>query len=362
MPTTSDRVIVIAGGGTGGHVYPALAIAAAVKQKDPKAEIHFVGTERGIESRLVPQNGYELHCLPVAGLKNTSLGGRVKSLVKLPVAFAKSLKILVSLKPAAVLGVGGYASGPFVLIASLFGFRTAIWEPNAFPGMTNRILGKVVGRAYVVFEHAARSFKQKKVTIVGMPVRKGIQPAIRKAHSELRVLIFGGSQGARGINQVISDAIVHGGPWLESVQIVHQTGRIDFESVESKYKKAGVVPSQSVSVLPYLDDMDKRYEWADVVICRAGASTVAELAAAQKCAVLIPFPFAADQHQQHNAESLVAKEAGQMILQKDFTVSRFISLIEEFKRNPHSIAKFENNIGQFHRPEAAEFIADQLLL
>ncbi|MEQ1876670.1 MAG: glycosyltransferase, partial [Bdellovibrionia bacterium] len=209
------------------------------------------------------------------------------------------------------------------------------------------------------FEHAARAFKAKKVTIVGMPVRKGIAPADRKAHAELRLLIFGGSQGARGINQVVSEAIVHGGPWLESVQIVHQTGRLDFEATEAKYK-AAKVPAW-VTVLPYLDDMDIRYQWADVVVCRAGASTVAELAAAQKCAVMIPFPFASDQHQQKNAESLVARDAGQMILQKDFTVSRFISLIEEFKRNPHQIAKFEKNIAGFHRPEAAEFIAGQLL-
>ncbi|HEX4923399.1 MAG TPA: undecaprenyldiphospho-muramoylpentapeptide beta-N-acetylglucosaminyltransferase [Bdellovibrionales bacterium] len=352
-----DKVIVIAGGGTGGHVYPALAIASAIKAQNKNARIHFVGTEKGIESRLVPQSGYELHCLPVAGLKNTSVVSRVKALLLIPVAVFKSVTLLLKLRPAAVLGVGGYASGPFVMAASLTGFKTAVWEPNAAPGLTNRILGRFVRRAYVVFEHAAKAFGGKNVTLVGMPVRKGIVPHSRPGHQTLRVLVFGGSQGARGINTVVSDAVVRGGAWLNGVEVVHQTGRHDFEAIKEKYKNA----PPNVSVHAYLDDMDKRYQWADVVICRAGASTVAELAAAQKCAVLIPFPFAADQHQQKNAESLVAKNAAQMVLQQDFTVERFIAILEAFKAEPSKIAVYERNIAQFHKPEAAEFIAQQLL-
>lgn len=352
-----DKVIVIAGGGTGGHVYPALAIASAIKAKNENVRIHFVGTEKGIESRLVPQSGYKLHCLPVAGLKNTSILSRVKALLLIPVAVMKSFGLLMRLKPAAVLGVGGYASGPFVMAASLSGFKTAVWEPNAYPGLTNRILARFVRSAYVVFEHAAKIFGGRNVTLVGMPIRKGIAPFSRPAHQTLRVLVFGGSQGARGINTVVSDAVVRGGPWLNGVELVHQTGRHDIDWVQEKYKNA---PS-NVTVLAYLDDMEKRYQWADVVICRAGASTVAELAAAQKCSVLIPFPFAADQHQQKNAESLVAKDAAQMVLQKDFTVEKFVAILEAFKAEPAKIAGYERNIAQFHKPEGAEFIAQQLL-
>jgi UDP-N-acetylglucosamine--N-acetylmuramyl-(pentapeptide) pyrophosphoryl-undecaprenol N-acetylglucosamine transferase len=355
---TANKSIVIAGGGTGGHVYPALAIALAVKEKNPSALIHFVGTTRGIESRLVPQHGYPLHVLPVGGLKGTSLIGRLKVLFLMPLAVIKSFRILLKLKPDAVIGVGGFASGPFVLIASLFGYRTAIWEPNAQPGLTNRILGKFVDRAFIVFENAARAFKKSKVTFVGMPVRKGFSQKTRPSHSTLRILVTGGSQGARGINKVISEAVIRGGTWSEGVELVHQTGRLDIEWAREKYKSA----PPGFSVLPYLDDMEARFEWADLVFSRSGASTVAELAASQKCAVLIPFPWASDNHQQKNAESLVEKQAALMVLQDDFTVERFIAIVEDFKKNRDKITFFERNISAFHRPLAAEFIAAQLLV
>lgn len=356
MPT-NPQTIVIAGGGTGGHVYPALAIADAIKTKNPSVQIHFVGTQRGIESRLVPQAGFTLHCLSVGTLKNTSVLGKIKTLWAMPSAFFQSLALIAKLKPHAVLGVGGYASGPFLLMAALTRVPTAVWEPNAHPGWTNRVLSKFVARAFVVFQNAGAFFNSSKVTYVGMPVRKQIGAKPRSAHQRLRVLVFGGSQGARGINVVVAKAVAQGGAWMNDVELVHQTGKFDFEMVREQYKNA---PPQ-FSVLPYLDDMDQRYAWADIVICRSGASTVAELAAAQKCAVLVPFPFAADNHQQKNAESLVEKNAAQMILQNDFTVERFLSLISDFKAQPERIKEFETRIAKFHKPEAAEFIANELL-
>lgn len=353
---SQNDVVVIAGGGTGGHVYPALAIATAIKQQRPLTQIHFVGTQRGIESRLVPQAGYALHCLPAGTLKNTSAIGKIKTLLSMPTAFIKSAKLVLTLKPKVVIGVGGYASGPFVMMASLLGVKSVIWEPNAYPGWTNRMLVPFVQTAYVVFENAARIFGSKKVTFVGMPVRSEIQPRPRNEHPNLRVLVFGGSQGARGINMVVAQAVAQGGPWMNGVELVHQTGKFDFENVKKSYEKAP--PGFSVHL--YLDDMDQRYAWADIVICRSGASTVAELAAAHKCAVLVPFPHAADNHQQKNAESLVEKKAAQMIVQNDFTLERFLALIEEFKKNRPLIRDYENRISQFHKPGAAEFIASHL--
>jgi UDP-N-acetylglucosamine--N-acetylmuramyl-(pentapeptide) pyrophosphoryl-undecaprenol N-acetylglucosamine transferase len=351
-----NETYVIAGGGTGGHVYPALAIAMAIRTQNPLAKIHFVGTQKGIESRLVPQAGYPLHCLPAGTLKNTNLIARLKTLFAMPMAFIKSARLIRELKPRAVLGVGGYASGPFVMMASLLGVKTAVWEPNAYPGWTNRLLIPFVQRAFVVFENAGKIFPSSKVTYVGMPIRKEIAPRSREAHSKLRVLVFGGSQGARGINTVVAQAVAQGGSWMEGIELVHQTGKLDFEKIKESYVGA----PEGFSVLPYLDDMDQRYAWADIVICRSGASTVAELAAAQKCAILIPFPFASDNHQEKNAESLVEKGAAQMVLQKDFTLEKFLALMEDFTTHPEKIRLYEERIAGFHKAGSAEFIASAL--
>lgn len=350
--------IVIAGGGTGGHVIPALSIAHSLKKKDPTVKIDFIGTARGIEARLVPKENFPVHFLPVSGLKNTSFLRRIKSLLFLPMAFVKSMGLLIVLRPDIVLGVGGYASGPFLLMAALFGFKTAIWEPNAHPGLTNRLLSRFVGIAFVVFDGSRKFFKTKKVVSIGMPLRSGIVPKPRAAHDKLRVLIFGGSQGARAINNVVSDSVVRGGDWVKSVEIVHQTGPVDFENIKKKYDQ---VSGLKIDVQPFLYDMEIRYGWADVVFCRGGASTIAEVAAARKAAVIIPFPQATDDHQLKNAESLVIQNAAILVIQKDFTVEKFISLVTEFQKTPGKIEKLEANIQQFHRPNASDEISDYLL-
>ncbi|MGE3973014.1 MAG: undecaprenyldiphospho-muramoylpentapeptide beta-N-acetylglucosaminyltransferase [Bdellovibrionales bacterium] len=357
MAQSKKPIVMIAGGGTGGHVYPALAIAHALKKKNPEIDIHFVGTVKGIETKLVTRENFPLHFLPVSGLKNLSLLARLKGVLLIPLSIFKSAQLVLSMKPQFVLGVGGYASGPFLLASALLGRKTAIWEPNAFPGLTNRILSPFVDMAFVVFEASQEFLKTKKMISLGMPLRAGIEAHPREVHSSLRVLIFGGSLGARGINTTVSEAVVRGGKWLEGVEIVHQTGATDFEVVKQKYESAG----SRVDVQPFLYDMQQRYAWADLVFCRSGASTVAEIASAQKAAVFIPFPQAADDHQKKNAEILSQNGAAVLVVQKEFTPQKFIELVEYYKEHPADIQKLQEKVKAFHRPNASEVISDIIL-
>lgn len=349
--------VVIAGGGTGGHVLPALVIAKTLQDLRPGIQIDFVGTQRGIESKIVPRAGYPLHLLEITGLKGAGIKGLIWGLLRIPKALFQSFVLLRHLRPDAVLGVGGYASGPLVLSAAVSRIPTAIWEPNAFPGLTNRILGRFVKRIYCVYSTAKAFFPSARTVESGMPLREGIEPRPRPAHSRLRVLVFGGSQGAKGINDAVSQAVEKGGAWQEQIELVHQTGEAHWQSVRNRYQSA---PNR-FEVQAFLHDMAERYAWADLIFCRAGAGTVAELAAARKAAVLVPFPFAADNHQQHNAEALAKKGAAVMVLQKDFNSDRFIQLIEHFIRHKEEIQSLQERIAVFHQPHSADQIAKDLL-
>jgi UDP-N-acetylglucosamine--N-acetylmuramyl-(pentapeptide) pyrophosphoryl-undecaprenol N-acetylglucosamine transferase len=357
MAPVKNPVVMIAGGGTGGHVYPALAIALALKKKNPKVEIHFVGTQLGIETKLVPRENFPLHFLPVSGLKNTSLLARLRGLFRIPFSLVKSWQMLRQFKPEFVLGVGGYASGPLLLVSALLGKRTAIWEPNAHPGLTNRILSHFVNLAFIVFESSKATLKSKRVISLGMPLRLGMGPRPRDPHSKFRVLVFGGSLGARGINNVVSDAITSGGDWTRSVEIVHQTGPLDFEKIKTKYEQS----RSDVQVHPFLYDMQDRYAWADLVVCRSGASTVAEIASTHKAAIFIPFPHASDDHQKKNAEVLARGGAAVLIEQKDFSPQKFIELVERFSSHPEEIKLMEEKVKSYHRPNASEAISDIII-
>lgn len=361
-------MIVIAGGGTGGHVLPALAIADSIKRQEPGIQIHFVGTTKGIEAKLIPKEGYPIHFLPVSGLKNKSVFARIKALLLIPIALFKSLRLVIKLRPKAVLGVGGYASGPFLLVVSLLGYKTFIWEPNAHPGLTNRWLSRFVNCAFVVFEASKKFLATKNIITLGMPLRKSITATQRSAHPRLRVLVFGGSQGARGINNTVSEAVVRAltpaqagvkfdNQWFKQVEIVHQTGVYDFEDVKKRY----VAVEAPVDVHQFLYDMDKRYAWADLVVCRSGASTVAEIAATHKAAIFIPFPHAADDHQKKNAETLAAVGASILVDQKDFTPEKFISLVRDFLGHPEKISKMEAQVASFHKANASDEIARIIL-
>lgn len=362
----SRKNVVIAGGGTGGHIYPGIAIARALKAQHPDFEVHFVGTPTGLENKIVPREGFPLHHINIGKLNHAGgLKSKIMTLLGIPRAFVQSIALLMELKPQAVLGVGGYASGPFVLVASLLGFRTAIWEPNAFPGMTNRWLSRVVGKSFVVFEDAAKFLKSKTISQVGLPIRKEVEDLAQKVpanetgvdKTEFKILVFGGSQGARSINTAVQEAVLKGGSWLENTKIVHQTGPADFAKVSAAYQG-----QTQVTAHEYLYEMEKNYAWADLIICRAGASTVAEVAACGKPAIFIPLPWAADDHQRKNAESLFDQKAAAMILQKDLTPDSLIQKIEALKKDSQAREEMRKNLTKFYKPQAAEKMAELLLV
>ena len=361
----SRKNVVIAGGGTGGHIYPGIAIARAIKAQHPDFEIHFVGTPAGLENKIVPREGFPLHHISIGKLNHAGgLKSKITTILGMPRAFIQSIALLMELKPQAVLGVGGYASGPFVLVASLLGFRTAIWEPNAFPGMTNRWLSRVVGKSFVVFEEAARFLKSDAISQVGLPIRKEVEALAQKGSSqdvgkdsqEFHILVFGGSQGARSINTAVQEAVLKGGAWLNNTKIIHQTGPVDYANVTESYKGHPQVEPHE-----YLYEMEKNYEWADIIICRAGASTVAEVAACRKPAIFIPLPWAADDHQRKNAETLYEQKAATMILQKDLTPDTLIQKIEFLKNDSQAREEMRKNLAKFYKPQAAEKMAELLL-
>jgi UDP-N-acetylglucosamine--N-acetylmuramyl-(pentapeptide) pyrophosphoryl-undecaprenol N-acetylglucosamine transferase len=351
-----DGTVIIAGGGTGGHIYPGVAIARAVEKLYPGVKVHFVGATGGLEEKIVPREGFPLHVVPVGKLhQSVGLFTRLKTVLKLPLAFFAAWKILRSLKPVAVLGVGGFASGPILFVASLFGYRTLIWEPNAYPGLANRLLARRVDESLLVFEEAGRHLHSRRTSMSGLPVRATMLPVPRTPSAPLRVLVFGGSQGARFINRLMPAALREGDRWMSGIELVHQTGPNDFASVKEAY--AG----SPFSVFEYLHDMDQRYAWADLVVCRSGASTVAEICACRKAAVFIPLPTAADDHQRKNAEVLAKADAAMICLQSELTPESFRATLKRFRDDRSLIARFEENVVKFQYPNAAEKIAERLV-
>lgn len=352
------KTIVIAGGGTGGHIYPGIAIARAIQKLDSSIEIHFVGTAAGLEKKIVPREGFPLHLIESGQLNVKSPIKKLKTLMKIPWGLWQSMRLLWQLRPQYVIGVGGYASGPFVLAASIIGFNTAIWEPNAHPGMANRLLSRFVDKCFIVFEEARAHLKNKNIVQAGMPVREEIEAGRRpeRADDKFHLLAFGGSQGARAINNCLSDAVIQGGDWVQNLSVVHQLGSLDYTRISAKYQKA---PCE-VQPFEFIYEMPKYYGWADIIVSRGGASSIAEAAAFGIIPIIIPLP-AADDHQQRNAESLVAKDAGRMILQKDLTPARLISEVQSLRADKALRERMVQNIKSFYIPQAATNIAKEIL-
>lgn len=313
--------VVIAGGGTGGHVYPGVAIAEEVLRRNAAAQVVFVGTARGLEARILPPLGYPLELITVSRLKGGGLLERLKGLLRLPVGIWQSWRLLRRHKPQVVVGVGGYASGPTLLAAWLTRRPIAIQEQNAAPGLTNRWLGKLARKVFIGFPAARRAFSDEKVVESGNPVRAALAARLERAAAAatasagLRVLIVGGSQGARFLNERVPAllAAAHAARPDVALTVVHQTGPAEEEATRARYAGG---PLAAATVTPYIDDMPAAYAAADLVICRAGASTVAEITAVGLPSVLVPFPFAADDHQAKNAEALVAAGAAKMVRQE----------------------------------------------
>ncbi|MGM0576602.1 MAG: undecaprenyldiphospho-muramoylpentapeptide beta-N-acetylglucosaminyltransferase [Myxococcota bacterium] len=358
---------VIAGGKTGGHLYPGVAVAEEILARDPAASVTFVGTEDGLESRVLPRLGYPLETLTVSRLKGGSAAERLKGLLRVPGAMLRTARLLRRLKPQVVLGVGGYASGPALLAAWLLRVPTAIQEQNAWPGFTNRVLGRLVHHVYLGFEAAARFFSRDKVRATGNPIRRAVVERLEAAREAgpteregFHVLVFGGSQGARFLNERVPEALVT----LQErhpdvpVLVVHQTGTADEDTTRDRY--AGTALETRVEVLPYIDDMPSAYAEADVAVCRAGALTVAELTAMGLPALLVPFPFAADDHQTFNARVLADAGAGLLVPQSEWDGDRVVAWLSGLVADRDRLAAMSERARLEARPDAASRLVDHL--
>jgi UDP-N-acetylglucosamine--N-acetylmuramyl-(pentapeptide) pyrophosphoryl-undecaprenol N-acetylglucosamine transferase len=349
--------LLIAAGGTGGHIYPGIAVAKEVMRRDGASIVRFVGTARGLETRLVPQAGFELSLIESAGLKNVSLVARARGLFILPKSFLAARRLIREFKPDIVIGAGGYVSGPVLLMAALMRVPTLVMESNALPGWTNRVLARFVDRAAVTFEASLPYFRGKGV-LTGNPVRREFFdiPAKTRDTARFSLLVFGGSQGARAINDAMTAAL----PLLEAERgtlfITHQTGEQDFEPVRRGYMDAGW--AERSDVRRYIDDMVAEFAKTDLIICRAGATTSAELVAAGKAAIMIPFPFAADDHQRKNAEALSEAGAARMILQQELSAERLAKEISALVREPDAITRMEDAGRRLARGDAASTTVD----
>ncbi len=353
---TEKRTILIAAGGTGGHIYPGVAVADELKRQDPATRVVFVGTPRGLESRLVPRAGYELELLPILPLNGVGFVRMVQGLAALPLALFKAARLVSSLRPAAVLGVGGYAGGPVVLMAALMGYPTAVLEPNAHPGFTNRVLKPFVRHVACSYESARQQFGAKGV-VTGNPVRGGFASIGPREHVlPYRLLVFGGSQGSRVLNLALVAALPHL-PGPDEVRIVHQTGEAMRAEVAAAYAQSG----RAAEVTAFLDDMEKRVAEADLVVCRSGATTCAELAAAGRASVLVPFALAADDHQKSNAQAFESAGAARMVEEKDLSGERLGAVIAESLRSPERLLAMERAARGLARKDAAARVAALLV-
>lgn len=348
---------IIAGGGTGGHLFPGIALAEEVMTRHPENEVLFVGTARGLETTIVPREGYRLELVDIQGLKGKGLGGLVKGLLRVPTALWQSFQLLRREKPAVVIGVGGYASGPLVLMASLMGHRTAVQEQNALPGFTNRVLGRFVDAVFIAFPEAAPFFAKRKTHLLGNPIRRALLDNFLKpkiASERFTLLVTGGSQGAHQLNLRVLDAMQVLGDEAKSITIVHQTGAKDRELVAQRYRELGL----EAEVVDFIRDMPKAYARADLVIGRAGAATLAELSVARKPSILVPFPFAADDHQAVNARSHVEAGAALMFREAELDGAKLAEAVRSLAADADRRQKMERAAGSIGRPEAAREIAD----
>jgi undecaprenyldiphospho-muramoylpentapeptide beta-N-acetylglucosaminyltransferase len=346
--------ILIAGGGTGGHVVPALAIARELRDAHG-VEVRFVGTARGLETRLVPEAGFQLELIRVGQLKNVSLATRARTLLDLPLSVLRCVELLRSFRPQVVIGVGGYASGPAMMVAILLRVPTLAFEPNAVPGLANRLVGRFVSAAAVNLTETTKYFRN--ATVTGTPVRPeffAIEP--KPVAPARRLLVFGASQGARVLNETLPKIMERLLAALPEVTVVHQTGARHIENTLAAYERLGV-QSERLRVTPYLDDMASQFAEADLILCRSGASSVAEVAASGRAAVLIPFPQAADDHQRKNAEAFVAAGAAELIVESQLTDELLLSTLRVLLGDDVRRADMGKKARELAHPHAVREIA-----
>ncbi len=365
--------LIVAGGGTGGHLFPGIAVAEEFLARDPANQVLFVGTERGIEARAVPAAGYELELISAAGIRGKGSLSQLKAAAMMMYGYSQSRTILKRFRPDFVLGVGGYASLPMVLAARGMQIPNFIHEQNAIPGMTNKMLARFATQVFITLEESGKYFPKDKILLTGNPLRQQIlnlladreqgtgdststsnQPCTLHPAPSFHLFIFGGSQGAHAINMAIIEAL----PVLKQtgvrLAITHQTGEKDYQEVADAYRTAGV----EAAVTPFISDMASEYAKADLIICRAGATTIAEATACGKACLFIPFPHAVDDHQRRNAEALLKMSACFMILEQELKGDHLAATIRELVNDPETLRHTGEAAFGVARLDAAKIIVD----
>jgi len=350
-------VILIAGGGTGGHVYPAIAVAEAL-QSLADVDVVFCGTDRGLEARAVPARGWRLERLDVAPIKGRGIVGAVRGAMVAAHATTKAFGLVRRLRPRALLSVGGYAAGPAALAGAFLGVPVAVLEPNSVVGLANRLLAPWTKRAYVAWDDAARPFRPGARRATGVPLRHGFAPQPYAAGPGARVLVLGGSQGATALNERMPEALARVASSVSALEVVHQAGRGRDDDVRMRYATAGHVRA---TVVAFLDDVAGAIANADLVVARAGAVTLAELTAIGRASVLVPFPFAADDHQAKNAEALARTGAAVCIRQEAADPARIASEVQRLLGDHAARVAMADAARALGRPGATEDVAADLL-
>ena len=354
--------MLIAGGGTGGHLFPGLALAEEVKTRHPRNDVLFVGTPRGLETRIVPRNGFPLELVDVGPLKRQGALGTLRGLGRVPRALWQSRRILRKFDPDVVVGVGGYASGPVVMAAWMMRIPTAVQEQNALPGFTNRTLGRFARACFIAFDEARAGFPPGRTHLLGNPIRRAFLDnylhSKEPSGQRLSILVTGGSQGAHVLNLRLAEALEELAPELgQRLRVVHQTGEKDLPEIARRYQALGDsgVDAQATA---FIDDMANAYAQADLLVCRAGATTIAELTVCKKPAILVPFPYAADDHQTVNARSMVRNGAAILLPERDLTGQKLAGELRALEADRERLRRMARQSGLLGRPEAAREIAE----
>ena len=353
---------IIAGGGTGGHLFPGIAVAEEFMNRSRASRVVFVGTERGIEARIIPKEGYPIEYLSAEGVVGKTPLRKLKALYLFLVSIVQSRRIISSVRPDIVIGVGGYASVGMVLTAHFMGIRTIIMEQNSVPGRANRLLGSFANAIAATYQESISYFPREKTFLTGNPVRKkmlmkdavDIMGAFGLGKDRFTVLIFGGSLGARSINKAMGEALHYLLDLRENIQFLHQTGEKDLKVVAEGYKRLGF----SCTVLPFIDQMADAYAVADLIVCRAGASTLSEITAMGKASVLVPYPYAASNHQESNARKLEDMGAAKVIVDRHLSGEVMAKVIRGFYDSPEQRREMQKASKAFGRTDAAERIVD----
>ena len=349
----SSRGVVISGGGTGGHIYPALAVGRRLQEMNPGIRLIYIGSHRPLEKDLMGRSGAHFIPMRIEGIKGRGLKS-LRSMVLLPFALIRSFFLLARFRPALVIGVGGYSAGPVVLAASLLRIPTLILEQNSTPGLTNRLLIRWTKKVVVAFEDSLAYFKGKAV-FLGNPVREEFYRLRSKPRTAvLTLLVFGGSQGSRVLNEAMLGALPLLQPERQNLRLFHQTGKAGFERVKEAYVQNGFPDAE---VAPFFFDMAGTFEKSDLVISRAGATTIAELIVAQKAALLVPFALAAENHQAKNADELARVDGAEVILEKDLTPQLLAERVLYYLKNPEKISVMERNLAALKTEDPAGRIA-----